>query len=120
MQIKGSYAVIVRGGQDRYGSFATDALGARFARCPQYPENRHSVPAQYLSRWATSRHPKEQRGRRSAAKSVTRHALNADTGDLAISIEAEQKARRIAAREYEFHQVECPVLYRAFLHDFGA
>ena len=23
----------------RYGSFATDALGARLARCPEYPEN---------------------------------------------------------------------------------
>jgi hypothetical protein len=25
----------------RFGSFATDALGVRFARCPQYPESLH-------------------------------------------------------------------------------
>lgn len=40
----------------RCGSFATDLLGVHFARCPQYPESRHSVPVQYLSRWAKSRH----------------------------------------------------------------
>src|SRR5713226_7248595 len=27
-------------------SFATDLLGVHFARCPQYPESRHSVPVQ--------------------------------------------------------------------------
>ncbi len=48
------------------------------------------------------------------------HALNTDTGNLALVVETEQKARRIAAWEYEFHQVECLVLYRALFHDFGA
>jgi hypothetical protein len=36
------------------GSFATDLLSVRFARCPQYPESRHQVPEQRLSRWAKS------------------------------------------------------------------
>jgi len=36
-------------------SFATDALGARSARCPEYPESRHEAPAQYLTRCTKTR-----------------------------------------------------------------
>jgi hypothetical protein len=31
-------------------------LVPRLARCPEYPESRHEAPAQYLTRWAKSRH----------------------------------------------------------------
>jgi hypothetical protein len=41
-------------------SFATDALGARFARCPEYPESRHEARAQYMTRGANSRHQREE------------------------------------------------------------
>jgi hypothetical protein len=53
-------------------------------------------------------------------RSVSCHAHDRDAGDLALGVEAKQKAGRIAAREYQLHLVECLVVYRALLHDFGA
>jgi hypothetical protein len=53
-------------------------------------------------------------------RSVSRHVQDSDAGDLALGVEAEEKAGRIAAREYQLHLVESLVVYRALLHDFGA
>src|SRR5208283_2114075 len=51
---------------------------------------------------------------------VSGHAHDSDAGDLALRIEAEQNAGRIAAREYQLHFVECLIVYRALLNDFAA
>ena len=47
---------------------------------------------------------------------VSSHAHDRDAGDLALDVEAEQKAGRITAREDQLYFVECLVVYRTLLH----
>jgi hypothetical protein len=46
-------------------------------------------------------------GRLTVFLSVSCHAHDTDAGDLALRIEAEEKAGRIAARKVKLYQVEC-------------
>jgi hypothetical protein len=46
-------------------------------------------------------------------RSVSCHARYTDAGDLALRIEAEEKAGRIAARKVKLYQVECLLPNRA-------